>query len=136
MSSQSTKEMLLRPALAGAAAGFAFGAMNGFDGSVAVLGFGVAPFIAIGGSVAAGSLLAGGFNQYVLPRLHQSAGAQAAESGVLGIVIPGAAAVLATHLLIGRLSGPSAMLEIAAFGAGGELAANYAWPMLAPMVGA
>ena len=128
--------MLLKPALAGAAAGLAFGLMNGFDGGVPVLGMRVAPFLAIGSSVGAGSMLAQGFNMYVLPRIHQSQGAQAAESGVLGIVIPGAAAVLATHLLIGRLSGPQAMLEIAAYGAGGELAGSYLFPMVSPMLGA
>ena len=101
-----------------------------------MFGMSVAPFMAIGGSVAAGSLLAGAFNTYALPRLHQSQGAQAAESGIIGVVVPGAAAVLATHLLIGKLSGPSAMLEIAAYGAGGELASSYAYPMVSPMLGA
>ena len=134
--SQSTKEMLLRPALSGAAAGIAFGLMNGFDGSVHVLGMSVAPFVAIGVSVGAGSFIAQGFNTYILPKLHQSQGAQGVESGLIGIVVPGAAAVLATHFLIGKLSGPAAMLEIGAYGAAGELAGSYAWATVGPMLGA
>ncbi len=122
----STREMLLRPALTGVIAGTAAGVLLGNAGELPILGMAVA----IGASVAVGSLTASAFNQYVVPKIASGQQAQAFESGVIGVVVPGAAAVLAAHFLVGKMSSTSAMIQLGALGAGSEMAAAYVAPMI------
>jgi hypothetical protein len=126
----STREMLLRPALTGVIAGTAAGVLLGNAGELPILGMAVSPAVAIGASVAVGSLTASAFNQYVVPKIASGQQAQAFESGVIGAVVPGAAAVLTAHFLIGKMSSTSAMLQLGALGAGSEIAAAYVAPMI------
>ena len=65
----STREMLLRPALTGVIAGTAAGVLLGNAGELPILGMAVSPAVAIGCSVAVGSLTASAFNQYVVPKI-------------------------------------------------------------------
>ncbi len=60
----------------------------------------VSPAVAIGASVAAGSLTAQAFNQYVVPKITSGQQAHSFETGFIGMAIPGAAAVLTAHFLI------------------------------------
>ena len=102
----------------------------GNAGELPILGMAVSPAVAIGCSVAVGSLTASAFNQYVVPKIASGQQAQAFESGVIGAVVPGAAAVLTAHFLIGKMSSTSAMIQLGALGAGSEIAAAYVAPMI------
>jgi hypothetical protein len=86
--------------------------------------------VAIGASVAVGSLTAQAFNQYVVPKTASGRQAQAFETGLIGMAIPGASAALTAHFLIGSMSSTSAMLQLAVLGAGSEVAGAYVAPML------
>ena len=126
----STREMLLRPALTGVIAGTAAGVLLGNAGELPILGMAVSPAVAIGCSVAVGSLTASAFNQYVVPKIASGEQAQAFETGFIGMAVPGAAAVLTAHFLIGSMSSTSAMLQLAVLGAGSEVAGAYVGPMI------
>ena len=108
----------------------AAGVLLGNAGELPILGMAVSPAVAIGASVAVGSLTASAFNQYVVPKIASGQQAQAFESGVIGAVVPGAAAVLAAHFLVGKMSSTSAMIQLGALGAGSEMAAAYVAPMI------
>ncbi len=82
----STREMLLRPALTGVIAGTTAGVLLGDAGELPTLGMAVSPAVAIGASVAVGSLTASAFNQYVVPKIVSGQQAQAFESGVIGAI--------------------------------------------------
>ena len=126
----STREMILRPALTGVIAGVASSVILGNAGELPLLGMSVSPAVAIGASVAVGSLTAQAFNQYVVPKITSGQQAQAFETGFIGMAVPGAAAVLTAHFLIGKMSSTSAMLQLGALGAGSEIAAAYVAPMI------
>ena len=126
----STREMILRPALTGVIAGVASSVILGNAGELPLLGMSVSPAVAIGASVAVGSLTAQAFNQYVVPKIASGQQAQAFETGFIGMAVPGAAAVLTAHFLIGKMSSTSAMLQLGALGAGSEIAAAYVAPMI------
>ena len=65
-----------------------------------------------------------------MPKIASGQQAQAFERGVIGAVVPGAAAVLAAHFLVGKMSSTSAMIQLGALGAGSEMAAAYVAPMI------
>ena len=135
-SASSSKEMILKPMLVGVIAGVGSGVLLGNGGQLSILGMTVSPAVAIGTAVGVGSLTASAFNQYVLPKIATNEQLRQVESGALGLVVPGVSAVLVSHFLIGSLASTSAMLQLGALGAGAEMAGSYAWPMVAPMVGA
>ena len=126
----STREIILQPALTGVIAGVASSVILGNAGELPLLGMSVSPAVAIGASVAVGSLTAQAFNQYVVPKIASGQQAQAFETGFIGMAVPGAAAVLTAHFLIGSMSSTSAMLQLAVLGAGSEVAGAYVCPMI------
>ena len=65
-----------------------------------------------------------------MPKIASGQQAQAFETGFIGMAVPGAAAVLTAHFLIGKMSSTSAMLQLGALGAGSEIAAAYVAPMI------
>ena len=113
------------PAIKGTIAGVAGQLyMGGSIDKVPLFGMGVSPGVIFGVTVAAGSITSELAHDFVLDRIHGNGRWAAAEKMALAPALTAAGSIGAGYLLIGSLDARG-MLELAALGAGSEVAGAY-----------
>lgn len=127
---------LVKPVIVGGIA--AAGSMFLIDGAARVPFFGMdmsAP-VAIGGAVAVGNIAASLSHDYVLKMLPGNDDPKNIEwqSALLGPTLTGGASVLAANMVIGSITGSTAMFQLFALGAGSQVAGTYVYNAINPVL--
>ena len=136
MSFLATPQMqtyVVKPLLVGGCAALASKFVLGGGGSLPLLGMEWSPSTVIGVSCAGASIVSGLSHDYVLKMIKgQSVATQELEAKAIAPVLTALATIGAAYVTIGPVSDIRAALELAAIGAGSEIAGSYAHGMVAP----
>ena len=124
---------VVKPALVGGCAALASKFFVGGSGTLPLLGMEWSPSTVIGVSCAGASIAAGLSHDYVLKMIKgQSVATQELEAKVLAPALTAVATIGAAYVTIGPVSDLRAALELAAIGAGSEVAGTYVHNMVQP----
>ena len=124
---------VVKPALVGGVAAVASKFFVGGSGTLPLFGMDWSPSTVIGVSCAGASIAAGLSHDYVLKMIKgQSVATQELEAKVLAPALTAVATIGAAYVTIGPVSDLRAALELAAIGAGSEVAGTYVHNMVQP----
>ena len=124
---------VVKPAIVGGVAAVASKFFVGGSGTLPLFGMEWSPSTVIGVSCAGASIAAGLSHDYVLKMIKgQSVATQELEAKALAPALTALATIGAAYVTIGPVSDLRAALELAAIGAGSEVAGAYIYSMAAP----
>ena len=124
---------VVKPAIVGGVAAVASKFFVGGSGTLPLFGMDWSPSTVIGVSCAGASIAAGLSHDYVLKMIKgQSVATQELEAKVLAPALTAVATIGAAYVTIGPVSDLRAALELAAIGAGSEVAGTYVHNMVQP----
>ena len=124
---------VVKPAIVGGCAALASKFFVGGSGSLPLFGMEWSPSTVIGVSCAGASIAAGLSHDYVLKMIKgQSVQTAELEAKVLAPALTAVATIGAAYVTIGPVSDLRAALELAAIGAGSEVAGTYVHNMVQP----
>ena len=124
MDSPAVQTYLVGPAIKAVVAGVAGSYLIGGSQKVPLLGMSVSPAVLIGSSVGAASIVSSLSYEMVLERIKGNNYAEL-ETRFLAPALTAAASVAVGYAALGALDG-RAIMELAALGAGSEVAGDYA----------
>ena len=119
---------VMAPLIKGAIAGITGSYLIGGSAKVPMLGMSVSPAVLIGSSVGAASIVSSLSHDMVLQRIKGNRSADL-ETRFLAPALTAAASVGVGYVTLGALDG-RAIMELAALGAGSEIAGDYAHEMI------
>ena len=133
LANPTAQTYIVKPAIVGGCAALASKFFVGGSGTLPLFGMDWSPSTVIGVSCAGASIAAGLSHDYVLKMIRgQSVATAELEAKVLAPALTALATVGAAYVTIGPVSDLRAAFELAAIGAGSEIAGTYVHNMVQP----